>query len=123
MNKLNEITEKIIGCAIEVHKALGAGLLESVYEEALCIEMEIQGLNFERQKPMPLLYKEKRIGDFRLDLLIENEVIVEIKSVERFDPIFSAQILTYLRIAGKRVGLLLNFNSKILKEGIKRFVL
>ena len=123
MNKQNEITEKIIGCAIEVHRALGAGLLESVYEEALCVEMELQGLNFERQKSMPLFYKEKRIGDFRLDLLIENEVIVEIKSVERFDPIFSAQVLTYLRLTGKRVGLLLNFNSKILKDGIKRFVL
>jgi GxxExxY protein len=116
------LTRKIIGCAIEVHRQLGAGLLESIYEAALAEEFEIQGLAFREQMELPVYYKGKLIGKYRLDLLVEN-VVVEIKSVERHDPVFEAQLLTYLRLTGKKVGLLINFNSKLLKDGIKRFVL
>ena len=123
MDPINKLTERIIGCAIEVHRQLGPGLLESTYEAALAIELECAGLSFERQLVFPVLYKNKKIGDYRLDLLVRNEVVVEIKSVERFDPVFEAQILTYLRVTGKRVGLLINFNSRLLHDGIKRFIL
>jgi GxxExxY protein len=122
MEQINKLTETIIGCAIEVHRHLGPGLLEGTYEAALAIELESAGLHFERQLVFPILYKEKKIGEYRLDLLVENEVVVEIKSVERFDPIFEAQVLTYLRVTGKRVGLLINFNSRLLRDGIKRFI-
>jgi GxxExxY protein len=122
MEQINKLTEKIIGCAIEVHRQLGPGLLEGTYEAALAIEFESAGLHYERQIIYPVLYKEKKIGEYRLDMLVENEVVVEIKSVERFDPIFEAQVLTYLRVTGKRVGLLINFNSRLLRDGIKRFI-
>ena len=117
------LTEKIIGCAIEVHRQLGPGLLESIYESALCVEFEIADLKFQRQVPCPVSYKNQVVGEHRLDLLVENSVILEIKSVDRHDPIFEAQLLTYLKITGLKRGLLLNFNSRLLKEGIKRFVL
>ena len=117
------LTQKIIGCAIEVHRQLGAGLLESLYEEALAVEFELQGLQFSRQVELPVSYKGKSIGKYRLDLLVEDQVVVEIKSVERYDPIFEAQLLTYMRLTCKKVGLLINFNSKLLKDGVKRFVL
>jgi len=119
----NGLTQKIIGCAIEVHRQLGAGLLESLYEEALAVEFELQGLQFSRQVELPVSYKGKSIGKYRLDLLVEDQVVVEIKSVERYDPIFEAQLLTYMRLTCKKVGLLINFNSKLLKDGVKRFVL
>ncbi len=117
------LTEKIIGCAIEVHRTLGPGLLEQTYEAALCIELQLAGLKFQRQLVVPVTYKHQPIGDYRLDLVIEDSVIAEIKSVERFDPIFEAQLLTYLKITGLKRGLLLNFNSRLLKDGIKRMVL
>lgn len=117
------LTEKIIGCAIEVHKMLGPGLLESTYESALCVEMQLVGLKFERQLIIPVTYKDQPVGDYRLDLLVEKSVIVEIKSVDRFDPIFEAQLLAYLKITGIKRGLLLNFNSRLLKDSIKRLVL
>ena len=120
---LRELTERIIGCAIEVHRQLGPGLLEATYESALCIELNSAGLKHVRQPMFPVLYKGQAIGEYRLDLLVEDLVVVEIKSVERFDPIFEAQVLTYLRVTGKRVGLLMNFNSRLLRDGIKRFVL
>jgi GxxExxY protein len=101
---------------------LGPGLLEGTYEAALAIELEIAGLHFERQSIFPVVYRDKKIGEYRLNLLVENAVIVEIKSVERFDPVFEAQVLTYLRVTGKRVGLLVNFNSRLLRDGIKRFI-
>jgi len=123
MDQLNEITEKIIGCAIEVHRHLGPGLLENVYEEALCVEFDLQGLRYGRQVKVPVNYKGRAIAEYRIDLLVEGSIVVEIKSVERYDPVFAAQVLTYLRVTSKRVGLLINFNSKLLKEGIKRFVL
>ena len=120
---INKISEKVIGCAIEVHRQLGPGLLESVYEEALCIEFRLQGLSYQRQLSIPLVYKGNPIGEYRLDLLVEDAVIVEIKSVERHDPVFDAQVLTYLRITGKKIGLLLNFNQRLLRNGIKRYIL
>lgn len=120
---LKRLTERIIGCAIEVHRELGPGLLEGTYEAALCIELQIAGLSFVRQPVFPVIYKGQVIGEYRLDLIVEDTVIVEIKSVERFDPIFEAQVLTYLRVTGKEVGLLMNFNSRLLRDGIKRYVL
>ena len=123
MEKVDSLTEKIIGCAIEVHKVLGPGLLESAYEEALCIELNDSGLKYQRQLSVPALYKGRVVGDYRVDLLVEDAVIVELKSVERFDPVFEAQILTYLRITGKKIGLLINFNSRLLTQGVKRFIL
>ncbi|MBV9960107.1 MAG: GxxExxY protein [Acidobacteria bacterium] len=123
MKNVNELTEGIIGCAIEVYRQLGPGLLEGTYEAALCIELEAVGLKCQRQLILPVVYKGQTIGEYRLDLLVEDAVIVEIKSVERFDRVFEAQILTYLRVAGKKVGLLINFNSRLLKDGIKRFSL
>ena len=117
------LTEKIIGCAIEVHRTLGPGLLESTYEAALCVEFKLAGLKFQQQLFVPVTYKNHPVGDYRLDLAVENLVIVEIKSVDRFDPIFEAQLLTYLKITGMKRGLLLNFNSRLPKEGIKRSVL
>jgi GxxExxY protein len=123
MEETNELTEKIIGCAIEVHRQLGPGLLEATYEAALCVEIEEAGLKYKRQVPFPVIYKGKTIGEYRLDLLVEDAVVVEIKSVERFDSVFEAQILTYLRVTGKKIGLLLNFNSRLLREGIKRYIL
>lgn len=117
------LTEKIIGCAIEVHRTLGPGLLESTYESALAVEFEINQIKFQRQVVCPVSYKNRIVGDYRLDLLVENSVIVEIKSAERYDPIFEAQLLTYLKITGHKRGLLINFNSRLLKDGVKRFVL
>lgn len=117
------LTEKIIGSAIEVHRHLGPGLLESTYEAALCVELELAGLKFQRQAVFPISYKNRRIGEYRVDLIVENAVILEIKSVERHEPIFEAQLLTYLKITSLRRGLLINFNSRLLKDGIKRFVL
>jgi len=117
------LTYKIIGAAIEVHKRLGAGLLESLYEEAFCVELEHQQLDYERQKPLEVHYRGRIIGTFRVDVVVENEVIVELKSVKEFAPIHSAQIISYMKITGMTRGLLINFNVKQLtKGGIKRFV-
>ena len=120
---LKQLTERIIGCAIEVHRQLGPGLLEGTYEAALCIELNNASLNHVRQPIFPVVYKGQTIGEYRLDLIVDDAVVVEIKSVERFDPIFEAQVLTYLRVTGKKVGLLMNFNSRLLRDGIKRYVL
>jgi len=120
---IDKTTERIIGCAIEVHRVLGPGLFEATYESALCVEFDLNDLRYVRQSPVPILYKQQVVGDFRLDLLVEDQVVVEVKAVERFDPVFDAQVLTYLRATGKKVGLLVNFNSRLLKDGVKRFVL
>ncbi len=120
---LMEITEKIISCAIEVHSTLGPGLLESVYEEALAHEFRIRRIKYERQKEIKLKYKGKEIGKHRIDYLIEDEVIVELKAVESIHKIYEAQLLTYLKAMNKRVGLLINFNVNMLKEGIKRLII
>jgi GxxExxY protein len=116
-------TERIIGCAIAVHRKLGPGLLESTYEEALCIELADAGLSYRRQLCVPALYKGRTIGEYRIDLLVGDAAIVEIKSVEQLNPVFEAQLLTYLKVTGKKTGLLINFNTRLLKDGIKRLVL
>lgn len=123
MNQTNRVTEAIIGCAIEFHRQLGPGLLESSYEAALCMELEEAGLKYQRQVAVPVVYKGRTIGEYRLNLIVEEAVVVEIKSVERFDPVFEAQVLTYLKITGKKIGLLINFNSPLLSDGVKRFIL
>ena len=120
--EINQITEKIIGCAIEVHKCLGPGLLESVYEECLAFELKSIGLAIERQKAVPIVYKDIKLEcGYRIDLLIENVVVIELKSVEVFNPVHEAQILTYMKLAKKSIGLLINFNTLLLKSGIKRY--
>jgi GxxExxY protein len=120
---MRRLTERIIGCAIEVHRELGPGLLEGTYEAALCIEFTNAGLGFLQQHKIPVVYKGHLIGEYKPDLIVENAVVVEVKSVERFDRVFEAQVLTYLRVTGKRIGLLINFNSRLLRDGVKRFVL
>jgi GxxExxY protein len=120
---LNPITEQIIGCAIEVHRHLGPGLLEQTYEAAMCVELNRAGLTFSRQPIISIDYKGLRIGEHRADLIVAGAVVVELKSVDRFDPIFAAQLLTYLQCTGLRVGLLINFNGRVLRTGIRRFVL
>lgn len=121
--RLNRITETIIGAAIQVHRALGPGLLESAYEACLAFELAQRGLKVVHQKPLPVVYKDIKLDcGYRLDLLVEDEVIVEIKSIDRLAPIHQAQLLSYLRLSGCKVGLLINFNVQALKEGIKRIV-
>ena len=119
----NEISHRIIGIAIELHKKLGPGLLESVYENALAYDLRENGLTVEQQIPMPFEYKSVKLDvGYRLDLLVENKVIVEIKAVENLAPVHYAQLLTYLKLADKKLGLLINFNTKYLKDGIHRIV-
>lgn len=118
------LTEKIIGFAIEVHRHLGPGLLESAYEECLCYELQQSGLIYRRQVPLPVVYKAVRLDcGYRIDIVVEQRVILELKTVERLIPVHDAQLLTYLKLSGLRTGLLLNFHSPVLKEGIRRFVL
>ena len=117
-------TQKIIGFAIEVHRQLGPGLLESAYEECLCYELKQSGMNFRRQVPLPVVYKSMRLDcGYRIDVVAEDCVILEMKTVERLMPIHEAQILTYLKLSGIRTGLLLNFNSTALKDGMRRIML
>jgi GxxExxY protein len=116
-------TQRIISCAIEVHKYLGPGLLESLYESALCVEFKANSLPFKRQMGVPLYYKGELIAQHRPDLIVDDKVIVEVKSVEAFAPIHMAQLLTYLRVTSLRVGLILNFNSPTMKQGTRRVVL
>jgi GxxExxY protein len=118
------ITERVIGAAMEVHRALGPGLLESTYEECLCHELSLRGLSFERQVALPVVYKAITLEcGYRLDVVVENVVILELKAIEQTLPVHEAQLLTYLRLSGKRVGLLINFNVPALKDGITRRVL
>lgn len=119
----NALTQKIIGAAIEVHKILGPGLLESSYEEPFCYELSANGLYFDRQQTLPVIYKNVKLDcGYRLDVVVEKKVIVEIKSVESLLPIHQAQLLTYLRLSGLSVGLLINFNVPVLKQGLKRLI-
>ena len=121
--KENEISGKIIGCAIEVHKALGPGLLESAYEECLYYELRTAGLKVEKQKSLPVVYKEVKLdAGYRIDLLVEGCVVVELKAVEALHDVHTAQVLTYLKLSGCKLGLLMNFNVYRLSEGIKRVV-
>jgi GxxExxY protein len=117
-----DLTEQIIGCAIEVHRHLGAGLLESVYETALCVELALRSLSFDRQVSVPLYYKGQQISEHRVDVIVANAVIVEVKAVYRIEPIHVAQVLTYMHVTGARVGLVLNFNSAVMKQGIRRVI-
>ena len=114
------LTERIIGCAMEVHRHLGPGLLESVYESALCFELTTAGLVFKRQIGVPLFYKGMLLSEHRPDLVVAESVIVEVKAVERLDKIHMAQMLTYLRVTSLHLGLILNFNSAVLKHGVRR---
>ena len=120
---INDLTGKIIGAAIEVHKALGPGLLESAYEECLCYEFQQKKMSFERQKPLPIIYKEVELDcGYKLDVVVENIIILELKACKKIEPIHEAQLLTYLKLSGMKVGLLINFNVPVLKDGIKRLV-
>jgi len=120
--EINQLTEKIIGCAIEVHKKLGPGLLESASEECLSYELKSVGLVIERQVPVPVVYKDIKLEcGYRIDILVEKAVIIELKAVEALAPVHEAQILTYMKFANKTMGLLINFNVTLLKNGIKRY--
>ena len=123
-DELDRLVRLIIGSAIEVHRSLGPGLLESVYEEAMCVGLRLRGIPFAKQVTVPVSYKGYVVGDSRLDLLVGAGVIVELKAVEALAPIYTAQLLTYLKITGYRLGLLINFNVPILKQGgIKRLII
>jgi GxxExxY protein len=121
--EFDDLSRKVIGCAIEVHRNLGPGLLESVYRHGMAFELNAQGIGFESEKLVPIRYKQdERVGDLRLDLLVERELIVELKAVEGLSPVHEAQLLTYMKLAGVHTGLLINFNSRFLRDGLKRFV-
>ncbi len=120
----NQLTHEIIGAAIEVHRVLGPGLLESAYEECLARELSLRSIKYERQKPLPVVYKEVKLDcDYRLDFLVEGRVVLELKAVESLAPIHEAIVLTYLRLSGCKIGLLINFHVEVLKNGLRRFVL
>ena len=120
---INKLSSKIINAAIEVHRALGPGLLESAYEECMCYEFRLRDFSFERQKPLPIIYKGNKLDcGYRLDIVVENAIILELKSCAKIEPIHKAQLLTYLKISGLKLGLLLNFNVPLMREGITRVV-
>jgi GxxExxY protein len=120
---LDEVTQPVIGAAIEVHRVLGPGLLQSAYEECLAFELNQRGLPFERQRHLPIRYKAIALDcAYRMDLVVQESVVVEVKSVERLEGIHSAQLLTYLRLSGLRVGLLMNFNVPVLRSGLRRLI-
>jgi len=119
-----ELTGKILDCAFTVHKELGPGLLESAYEECLMYELKSYGIPTMKQFPMPLIYKEKKLDlGYRIDLFVDERIIIEVKSVDALNPVHMAQIMTYLKLSGCRIGLLINFNVQLLKEGIRRIIL
>ncbi len=120
----DSLTESVIGFAIEVHRTLGPGLLESAYQECLCYELKANAIAFGRQVALPVIYKTVKLDcGYRMDLVVDDQLVVELKTVEKILPIHEAQLLTYLRLSGIRTGLLLNFNTAVLKNGIKRMVL
>jgi len=122
--KFSELSNKVIGCAIEVHKALGPGLLESTYEQCLAYELNLNNISFKLQHPLPVQYKGTRLDcGYRVDVLVEDEIILELKSVEALKGIHEAQLLTYMKLAEIKQGFLINFNVKMLKDGLKSFVL
>lgn len=122
--RYSELTSRIIGCAIEVHKLLGPGLLESAYEECLSYELEKAGLKVEKQKALPVVYKEIKLDcGYRMDIVVDNTIVLEIKSVDVLNPVHEAQILTYLKFSEKKIGLLINFNVTLLKNGLKKYIL
>lgn len=119
----NALTDVVIGSAIEVHRHLGPGLLESAYETAMCVELGLRSLRFERQVSVPLYYKKVLLTEHRIDLVVGGRIVVELKSVSRLDPVYTAQVLTYLRALNPRIGLLINFNAAVLTSGVKRVML
>ena len=121
--KDNAVSEAVIGCAIEVHRHLGPGLLESVYEAAMAVELELRQLPFQRQVSVPLYYKGILLSDHRIDLVVDRRIVVELKCVSRQDPVHTAQVMTYLRVLNLRLGLLINFSGPVLRQGIKRVML
>ena len=122
-NDINKLTGEIIGAAIEVHKALGPGLLESTYEECLCHEFKLRSFLFERQKELPIEYKGVKLDcGYRLDIVVEKTIILELKSCDKIEPIHKAQLLTYLKLSGLNLGLILNFNVSLMRDGIVRVV-
>jgi GxxExxY protein len=123
LEDINRTTERVIGCAIEGHRVLRCGLFESVYRSALAIEFDLAGLKYVRELRLPAVYKGRTLGEYAIDFVVDDRVVVEVKSAERMNPVFEAQVLTYLRVADKRVGLLINFNSALVKHGIHRFAL
>ena len=121
--EINQLSSKIIGAAIEVHKVLGPGLLESAYEKCLCHELKLRGLSFDNQKPLPLVFKGEKLDcGYRLDIVVDNAIILELKSCEKIEPIHKAQLLTYLKISGLPLGLVLNFKVPVMRDGIVRIV-
>ncbi len=122
--EFDSITKEIIGSAIEVHRQLGPGLLESAYEECLVYELEQRGYKVERQKPVPVVYKDIKLDyGYRIDILVEDKILLELKSVDALAPVHEAQLLTYMKFSSIKIGLLINFNVTVLKNGIKRYVL
>ncbi len=123
MNRLAKLTERIIGAAIEVHRELGPGLLESAYSACMAYEFDQAGIAYESERPLPLMYKGRPLGSgYRLDLVVEGSVILELKAIDRLEPVHEAQLLSYLRLSGCSVGLLINFNVPVLRRGIRRMV-
>jgi len=117
------LTEAVIGAAIEVHKEVGPGLTENMYEEAICHELDLRGIRYARQVKVPVTYKGKPIGDTRIDLIVEGRLIVELKACEAVTSVHRAQVITYLRVTGHQLGLIINFNVVVLKDGVKRVIL
>jgi len=121
--ELNDLSREIIGCAINVHRALGPGLLESAYQECLEFELKELGLKVEKEVPMPIVYKDVKLDHgYRMDLLVEGKIVIELKTVEAFTNVHTAQVLTYLRLGNYKLGLLINFQVSVLKDGIKRII-
>jgi len=119
----SKLTEKIIGAAIEVHRTLGPGLLESAYQECLLFELKSRGLNVEKEKALPIIYKDIKLDHgYRIDLLVENKIVLELKTVESLTDVHTAQVLTYLKLGNYPIGLLINFHTKLLKNGLKRYI-
>jgi len=118
-----ELTQQIISCAMAVHRSLGPGLLEAPYHAAMCLELHARGMQFDREPEFPVVYRGIKIGLYRPDLIVENAVVVGLKSAQRYDPVFAAQVLTYMRVTSLQVGLLVNFGRPTLMDGLKRFVL
>jgi len=120
--EVDRLARDVIGAAIEVHRELGPGYHESIYEEAMAIELELRGMPFKRQLAMPVMYKGRPVGERRMDMLVADDLVVEYKTVESILPVHLAQVLSYLKVARRRLGLLINFNVSVLKEGVKRVV-
>lgn len=122
--QFSKLSNKVIGCAIEVHRELGPGLLESTYEQCLARELSLNGINFKVQHPLPVIYKDIRLDcGYRVDILVEDDIILELKSVDELKGIHEAQLLTYMKLAGIKQGFLINFNIRYLKQGLKSFIL